>query len=140
MSSDFIVGFPGETDEDFEQTMVLIEELGFDQSFSFVYSQRPGTPAAALPDDVPVEVKKHRLARLQARINEMASAISEAMVGSEQLVLVDGPSRKDPGELTGKTENHRSVTFRGRPEWVGQFVRVRITRGMVNSLKGELVA
>ncbi len=139
LSSDFIVGFPGETEEDFEQTMALIEELGFDQSFSFVYSQRPGTLAAALPDDVPAETKKRRLARLQARINEMASAISEAMVGSEQLVLVDGPSRKDPEELTGKTENHRSVTFRGEPEWVGQFVRVKITRGMVNSLKGEAV-
>jgi tRNA-2-methylthio-N6-dimethylallyladenosine synthase len=137
LSSDFIIGFPGESDEDFEQTMSLIEDINFDQSFSFIYSQRPGTPAAELPDDVSMEVKKARLARLQARINEMASAISAAMVGSEQVVLVNGPSRKNPAELTGKTQNHRSVTFLGDPAWVGRFVRVKITQGFVNSLRGE---
>ncbi len=137
LSSDFIIGFPGESDEDFEQTMALIEDINFDQSFSFIYSQRPGTPAADLPDDVPMEVKKARLARLQARINEMASAISASMIGSEQVVLVDGPSRKNPAELTGKTQNHRSVTFTGKQAWKGRFVRVKITDSYVNSLRGE---
>jgi len=137
MSSDFIIGFPGESDEDFEQTMALIEDIYFDQSFSFIYSQRPGTPAAALPDDVPMEVKKARLARLQARINEMATEISASMVGSELVVLVDGPSRKDPDELTGKSESNRSVTFKGDPAWKGRFVKVKITQSFVNSLKGE---
>jgi len=137
LSSDFIIGFPGESDDDFEQTMALIEEIGFDQSFSFIYSQRPGTPAAELPDDVPMEIKKLRLARLQARINEMASAISASMIGSEQVVLVDGPSRKNPDELTGKTQNHRSVTFTGESGWIGRFVKVKITQGFVNSLRGE---
>ena len=137
LSSDFIIGFPGESDEDFEQTMSLIEDIHFDQSFSFIYSQRPGTPAADLPDDVPQEVKKARLARLQARINEMASAISASMVGSEQIVLVDGPSRKNPEELTGKTQNHRSVTFSGEADWVGRFVTIKITQSFVNSLRGE---
>ena len=137
LSSDFIIGFPGESDDDFEQTMALIEEIGFDQSFSFIYSQRPGTPAAELPDDVPMEAKKLRLARLQARINEMASEISASMIGSEQVVLVDGPSRKNPDELTGKTQNHRSVTFTGESGWIGRFVKVKITQGFVNSLRGE---
>ena len=109
----------------------------FDQSFSFIYSQRPGTPAADLPDDVPMEVKKARLARLQARINDMASAIGASMIGSEQMVLVDGPSRKNPAELTGKTQNHRSVTFVGEHAWKGQFVKVKITDSYVNSLRGE---
>jgi len=139
MSSDFIIGFPGETDEDFEQTMALIEDIYFDQSFSFVYSQRPGTPAAALPDDVPMDIKKARLARLQARINEMATEISASMVGSEQVVLVDGPSRKDPQELTGKTETNRSVTFKGEASWKGRFVKVKITESFVNSLRGEAI-
>jgi len=115
----------------------LIEEVGFDQSFSFIYSQRPGTPAAELPDDVPMEIKKARLARLQARINEMASEISASMVGSEQWVLVDGPSRKNALELSGKTENHRSVTFSGNPNWIGRFVKVKITQSFVNSLRGD---
>lgn len=137
ISSDFIIGFPGETDEDFEQTMALIEDVYFDQSFSFIYSQRPGTPAAALPDDVPMQVKKERLARLQARINQMATEISASMVGSEQVVLVDGPSRKDPEELTGKTETNRSVTFKGEPAWKGRFVKVKITESFVNSLRGD---
>ncbi len=139
MSSDFIIGFPGESDEDFEQTMQLIEDIYFDQSFSFIYSQRPGTPAAALPDDVPMDIKKARLARLQARINEMASEISASMIGSEQVVLVDGPSRKDPQELTGKTETNRSVTFKGEPGWKGRFVKVKITESFVNSLRGEAI-
>jgi len=140
MSSDFIIGFPGETDQDFEDTMQLIEDVGYDQSFSFIYSRRPGTLAASLPDDVPQSVKKQRLARLQARINEMAAAISESMVGSEQRILVEGPSRKDPKELAGRTENNRVVNFAGAPDLVGRFVRVRITRAMPNSLRGELVA
>ncbi len=139
LSSDFIIGFPGETEADFEQTMQLIEDVQFDQSFSFIYSQRPGTPAAALPDDVPMEIKKARLMRLQTRINEMATQISKSMIGSEQVLLVDGPSRKNPNELTGKTPNHRSVTFSGEPGWVGQFVKVRITHSFVNSLRGEAI-
>jgi tRNA-2-methylthio-N6-dimethylallyladenosine synthase len=140
LSSDFIVGFPGETDQDFENTMQLIEDIGFDQSFSFIYSRRPGTPAAALADDVPLDAKKRRLARLQARINEMAAAISAAMVGSEQRILVEGPSKKDPADMAGRTENNRVVNFRGGPELIGGFVRVRITRALPNSLRGELLA
>ncbi|RMG56625.1 MAG: tRNA (N6-isopentenyl adenosine(37)-C2)-methylthiotransferase MiaB [Gammaproteobacteria bacterium] len=140
LSSDFIVGFPGETEEDFEATMRLIEEVGFDHSFSFIYSARPGTPAASMPDDVPLEVKKARLARLQARISEQAMAISESMVGSEQMILVERPSRKDPGQMAGRTENNRVVNFPGSPELIGQFVRVRITEALPNSLRGELVS
>jgi len=140
MSSDFIIGFPGETDADFEATMQLIEDVGYDQSFSFIYSRRPGTLAASLPDDVSVEIKKQRLARLQARINEMAAAISLAMVGSEQRILVEGPSRKDPAEMAGRTENNRVVNFSSEPELIGQFVSVRITQAMPNSLRGELIA
>jgi tRNA-2-methylthio-N6-dimethylallyladenosine synthase len=137
ISSDFIVGFPGETDKDFEATMKLIEEVGFDHSFSFIYSPRPGTPAAELPDDVPAGVKKERLARLQARINEQARAISEAMVGTVQRILVEGPSRKDPAQLSGRTENNRVVNFDGPPELVGQFVDVQITAALPNSLRGR---
>ena len=139
ISSDFIVGFPGETDADFEKTMKLIEDVGFDQSFSFIYSRRPGTPAADLPDDVSDEVKHARLARLQATINANAARISGAMVGTVQKVLVEGPSKKDPAELTGKTENMRSVNFPGNPRLVGQFVDVRITAALTNSLRGEVV-
>src|SRR5690606_16886608 len=113
ISSDFIVGFPGETDEDFEKTMKLIEDVGFDQSFSFICPRRPGTPAADLPDDVSDAAKHARLSRLQATINANAARISEAMVGSIQTVLVEGPSKKNPEELTGKTENMRSVNFPG---------------------------
>ncbi len=137
MSSDFIIGFPGETDEDFAQTMQLIEKVYFDQSFSFIYSARPGTPAAELEDNVSMDVKKERLAQLQARINEMSSEISKSMIGSEQTVLVDGPSRKDPAELTGRTENNRSVLFKGSTDWAGKFVNVDINEGFVNSLRGE---
>jgi tRNA-2-methylthio-N6-dimethylallyladenosine synthase len=139
ISSDFIVGFPGETDEDFEQTMQLIAEVGFDQSFSFIYSPRPGTPAADLPDDVPLELKKARLARLQAKINEQARAISEAMVGTVQKILVEGTSRKNEAEIAGRTENNRVVNFPGDKTLTGQFVEVRITEALPNSLRGELI-
>ena len=139
ISSDFIVGFPGETAADFEKTMKLIEDVGFDQSFSFIYSRRPGTPAADLEDTTSAEEKHARLSRLQAAINDNARRISESMVGSVQKVLVEGPSRKDPNELTGKTENMRSVNFPGHPRLVGQFVDVEITRAMANSLRGRVV-
>jgi tRNA-2-methylthio-N6-dimethylallyladenosine synthase len=139
LSSDFIIGFPGETDADFEDTMKLVTELNFDHSFSFIYSARPGTPAASLPDDVPLAVKKARLARLQAQINEQAAAIGQAMIGSVQRVLVEGPSRKDPAQMSGRTENNRSVNFDGGEELVGRFVDVRITEALPNSLRGELV-
>ncbi|NZA26280.1 tRNA (N6-isopentenyl adenosine(37)-C2)-methylthiotransferase MiaB [Luteimonas sp. SJ-92] len=138
ISSDFIVGFPGETAADFEKTMKLIEDVGFDQSFSFIYSRRPGTPAADLEDTTPSAEKHARLERLQAAINVNARRLSEAMVGSVQSVLVEGPSRKDPNELTGKTENMRSVNFPGHPRLVGQFVDVTITEAMSNSLRGRL--
>ncbi|GHA76441.1 tRNA (N6-isopentenyl adenosine(37)-C2)-methylthiotransferase MiaB [Cognatilysobacter bugurensis] len=139
ISSDFIVGFPGETEADFEKTMKLIEDVGFDQSFSFIYSRRPGTPAADLEDTVSSEEKHARLARLQATINANARRISETMVGSVQTVLVEGPSRKDPNELTGKTENMRSVNFPGHPRLRGQFVEIMITEAMSNSLRGRVV-
>ena len=138
ISSDFIVGFPGETDADFEKTMKLIEDVGFDQSYSFIYSRRPGTPAADLQDDVTSEAKHARLDRLQKHINAHAATISQAMVGSVQRVLVEGPSRKDPNELTGKTENMRPVNFAGHPRLVGQFVDVVITEAMSNSLRGRV--
>src|SRR6478672_9653787 len=130
VSSDFIVGFPGETDADFEQTMKLIEDVGFDQSFSFIFSRRPGTPAANLADDTPDAVKHQRLERLQAAINAHARKISDAMVGSVQTVLVEGPSRKNPREMTGRTENMRYVNFPGDARMVGAFVDVEITQAM----------
>jgi tRNA-2-methylthio-N6-dimethylallyladenosine synthase len=139
VSSDFIVGFPGETDADFEKTMKLIADVGFDQSFSFIYSRRPGTPAADLEDDTPTAVKHARLERLQAYITAHAATISQGMVGSVQRVLVEGPSRKDPNELTGKTENMRSVNFAGHARLVGQFVDVQITDAMSNSLRGRVL-
>ncbi|MGN6313603.1 MAG: tRNA (N6-isopentenyl adenosine(37)-C2)-methylthiotransferase MiaB [Rhodanobacteraceae bacterium] len=138
VSSDFIVGFPGETDADFEQTMKLIEDVGFDQSFSFIYSRRPGTPAANLHDDTPEAVKHQRLERLQATINAQAAKIGEAMVGSVQRVLVTGPSARNPNELTGKTENMRSVNFPGDPRMIGQFVDVTITTALTNSLRARV--
>ena len=138
ISSDFIVGFPGETDADVDRTMRLIEDVGFDQSFSFIYSRRPGTPAADLEDGTTAAEKHARLERLQARINDNARAISEAMVGTVQRVLVEGPSRKDPRELTGKTENMRSVNFLAPPGLVGQFADVVITQAMSNSLRGRI--
>ena len=139
ISSDFIVGFPGETEADFEKTMRLIEDIGFDQSFSFIYSRRPGTPAADLADDLPKPAKQARLERLQKRITAHAATISRAMVGSVQTVLVEGPSRKDPNELTGKTENMRSVNFPAPARLVGQFVDVEITAALSNSLRGRVV-
>ena len=138
ISSDFIVGFPGESEADFEKTMKLIEDVGFDQSFSFIYSRRPGTPAADLEDSVSSEEKHARLSRLQATINDNARSISDSMVGSTQRVLVEGPSKKNPNELTGKTENMRSVNFPAPPRLVGQFVDVVITEAMSNSLRGRV--
>jgi tRNA-2-methylthio-N6-dimethylallyladenosine synthase len=140
LSSDFIVGFPGETGDDFEQTMDLIEAVGFDHSFSFIYSQRPGTPAAALQDDALPGLKKERLARLQARISEMAATISEAMVGNIERILVEKTSRKRDDQLSGRTENNRVVNFDADPSLIGRFVNVRITEALPNSLRGELVA
>jgi tRNA-2-methylthio-N6-dimethylallyladenosine synthase len=139
ISSDFIVGFPGETAGDFEDTMNLIAEIGFDHSFSFVYSARPGTPAAELSDETPDEIKKQRLMLLQARIQENAMRISEAMVGTVEQVLVTGYSKKDPGELAGRTENNRIVNFRcDDHRLIGQFVALRFTQALPNSLRGEL--
>jgi tRNA-2-methylthio-N6-dimethylallyladenosine synthase len=139
ISSDFIVGFPGETERDFEATLKLVEDIGFDQSFSFAYSRRPGTPAANLHDEVPADVASARLQRLQAAINANARRIAEAMVGTVERILVEGPSAKDPTELTGKTENMRNVNFPGHPRLVGQFVDVRITEARTNSLRGEVL-
>jgi len=140
LSSDFIVGFPGETDKDFEDTMKLIEELDFDQSFSFIFSARPGTPAASLPDDLPLEVKKERLARLQQQVNRQAARISHAMVGTMQKVLVEGTSKKDPRQLAGRTENNRVVNFDGHPGLIGGFVELAITEALSHSLRGRLPA
>ena len=138
LSSDFIVGFPGETEADFEATMDLIEDVGFDHSFSFIYSPRPGTPAADLPDDVSYEVKQRRLARLQKRIEEMAWQISRDMVGSVQRILVEGPSKKNVDELFGRTDNNRIVNFAGQPRLIGQFVEVRVSEALPHSLRGEV--
>ncbi|KAB2928917.1 MAG: tRNA (N6-isopentenyl adenosine(37)-C2)-methylthiotransferase MiaB [Candidatus Contendobacter sp.] len=140
LSSDFIVGFPGETERDFEATMALIEDLRFDHSFSFVYSPRPGTPAASLPDPTPLAVKKARLARLQARIEELARDVSRRMVGTTQRVLVERPARKDDRQLAGRTENNRVVNFDGPAHLIGQFAEVAITEALPNSLRGRLVA
>ena len=139
LSSDFIVGFPGETAEDFEKTMKLIDDVGFDASFSFVYSTRPGTPAADLADDTPQELKFERLQRLQKRIDDLAQAVSQAMVGSVQRVLVESLSRKDDKELAGRTDNNRIVNFEGNPRLINGFVDVRITAAQPHSLRGEIV-
>ena len=138
ISSDFIVGFPGESDTDFEATMKLIEEVGFDASFSFLYSRRPGTPAAELPDPTPHEVKLERLQRLQARINLQAQTLSRGMIGTRQSVLIEGASRKDAAELCGRTANNRMVNFPGPQDLIGQFVNVTITAALAHSLRGEL--
>jgi len=140
LSSDFIIGFPGETEADFEQTMKLINDIGFDHSYSFVYSARPGTPAASLDDSVEMQIKKDRLARLQQRINEQAQAISEAMVDTVQRILVERPSRKDKSQMAGRTENNRVVNFEGSQNLIGCFVDVRITRALPNSLQAEFIA
>jgi len=140
LSSDFIVGFPGETDADFEATMQLITSLQYDHSYSFIYSPRPGTPAAAMEDDVSMDVKKQRLARLQETICQQSAAYSQAMVGSIQTILVERLARKNLGQLAGHTENNRVVNFAGDAALIGQFVQVRITSALPNSLRGELVA
>lgn len=139
LSSDFIIGFPGESDKDFAETMNLIREIGFDHSFSFIFSARPGTPAASLADETSAEDKKARLAELQALIIEQASSISQAMVGSVQRVLVEGPSRKKDSEICGRTENNRVVNFAGDTTLAGRFVDVTITEARPNSLRGEFV-
>jgi tRNA-2-methylthio-N6-dimethylallyladenosine synthase len=136
ISSDFIIGFPGETENDFDQTMKLVEDIGFDTSFSFIYSQRPGTPAAFMADDVPEEVKKNRLSILQSRILQFAAEISQSMVGTTQSVLIEGFSRKDEEMLSGRTENNRVVNFSGPKELIGQFAPVMITEALNNSLRG----
>ena len=142
ISTDIIVGFPGETDQDFIATMNLVADAGFDQSFSFLYSRRPGTPAASLPDDITQEVKQQRLSLLQQRLNEQARRISAAMVGSRQRVLVERPARRNPRQLAGRTDNNRWVNFDGPPEspqsLIGQFADVLITEAMPNSLRGRL--
>jgi len=139
LASDFIVGFPGETEADFAATLKLIEEVGFDASFSFLYSPRPGTPAAGMADDTPQAVKSERLHRLQALVDGQAAAISAAMVDTLQKVLVEGPSRKDPNELAGRTDNNRVVNFPAPSRLIGQMVEVRITKALPHSLRGEAV-
>jgi len=138
VTSDFIIGFPGETEADFEDTMNLIHEIGFDNSFSFIYSPRPGTPAAQLPDNVSMEIKKQRLVVLQNRILLNTKRFSEAMIGTDQPIVVTGPSRKNPDKLSGRTENNRVVNFVGSPDLIGQLINVYITDALPNSLKGEL--
>jgi tRNA-2-methylthio-N6-dimethylallyladenosine synthase len=139
ISSDFIIGFPGETNQDFQDTMDLITEIGFDQSFSFIYSKRPGTPAAGFPDDVLLATKKARLNILQTRINQQAQAISQRMIGTVQSILVEGPSRRNTDELCGRTENNRIVNFTGSRDLTGIFVNLLITEALPNSLRGKLV-
>ena len=139
MSSDFIIGFPGETDDDFEATMNLIKAVDFDLSFSFIYSARPGTPAADMIDDISDDVKKQRLQILQDRISQQALRIARQMLNTEQRILVEGPSKKNPMELRGRTENNRIVNFVAPHTVIGQFVDVKITDVYANSLRGELV-
>jgi tRNA-2-methylthio-N6-dimethylallyladenosine synthase len=139
LSTDLIVGFPGETDEDFQRTLDLVHEIGFDQSFSFIYSPRPGTPAASLPDDATHEQKQARLARLQAQLDAQARAISERMVGTVQRVLVERPAKKDSRELAGRTENNRWVNFAGPARLIQRFADVFVTEALPHSLRGRLV-
>lgn len=138
ISTDIIVGFPGETDKDFQDTMDLVEEIGFDNSFSFIYSKRPGTPAANFPDDTPMSVKKQRLQQLQARLQSQAEAYSKSMVSSTQRVLITGLSKKNKAELAGRTECNRVVNFLGPKDLIGQFANVAITEALPNSLRGRL--
>ncbi len=139
MSSDFIIGFPGETDKDFEATMKLLSDINYDMSFSFIYSARPGTPAAEIVDEVPLATKKQRLQLLQQRLNQQSQEHARKMVGSVQRILVEGPSKKDPMQLKGRTENNRVVNFDGQREMIGQFVDVTITEALPNSMRGILV-
>jgi tRNA-2-methylthio-N6-dimethylallyladenosine synthase len=138
LSSDFIIGFPGETEADFEATMKLIDDIGFDSSFSFIFSPRPGTPAAEMADGTSHEIKLARLSRLQKRIEEQAQVVSESMVGTLQRILVEGPSKKNPQELAGRTDNNRVVNFAGNPRQIGHFITVRITSALPHSLRGEV--
>ncbi|HKB82162.1 MAG TPA: tRNA (N6-isopentenyl adenosine(37)-C2)-methylthiotransferase MiaB [Burkholderiales bacterium] len=138
IASDFIVGFPGETESDFEQTMKLVEEIGFDDSYSFMYSPRPGTPAAGFADQVPLDIKQARLARLQALLEASAKAISERMVGNVERILVEGASRRNPRELAGRTSNNRVVNFSGSNRQVGDFIDVHITAALAHTLRGEV--
>jgi tRNA-2-methylthio-N6-dimethylallyladenosine synthase len=140
VTSDFIVGFPGETEQDFEATMKLIDEVGFDNSFSYLYSPRPGTPAAEMRDDTPQEVKAARLKRLQDRIMEQEEGVAQTMLGSVQRVLVEGLSRKDIQELAGRTDNNRVVNFPGTRDMIGCFAMVKITQVVRHTLRGELVS
>ena len=133
------MGFPGEGDREFQETMNLIRDVNYDLSFSFIYSARPGTPAADLPDTTPMEVKKQRLAILQDRINQQAQSISRGMVGTRQRLLITGPSRKDPSEIQGRTENNRVVNLKGDTALTGQFVDAMIGQALPNSLRGELL-
>lgn len=139
ISSDFIIGFPGETDADFEATMKLIEAVYFDESFSFIYSPRPGTPAADLPDDTPQAIKLERLHRLQEKIAQHATSISQNMVGTTQRILIEGYSKKSADELCGRTENNRMVNFIGDPNRIGQFIDIKITAALPHSLRGEIL-
>ncbi|MCC6160620.1 MAG: tRNA (N6-isopentenyl adenosine(37)-C2)-methylthiotransferase MiaB [Nitrosomonas sp.] len=139
ISSDFIIGFPGETDDDFEATMKLIDDINFDESFSFIYSPRPGTPASDLPDDTPHQTKLTRLYRLQEKIQLNAQTISQAMVDTVQRILVEGPSKKDPGELYGRTDNNRVVNFAGRAKLIGSFIDIRITAVSSHTLRGQIL-
>jgi tRNA-2-methylthio-N6-dimethylallyladenosine synthase len=139
LSTDFIVGFPGETEDDFAKMMKLVEDVGYDASFSFIFSPRPGTPAANLTDDTPHAVKLKRLQHLQAVLEENVRRISASRVGTVQRILVEGPSRKDPNELMGRTECNRIVNFKGAPRLVGQMVDVTITEALPHSLRGEVV-
>ena len=140
ISTDIIVGFPGETDQDFQATMDLVEEIGFDNSFSFIYSKRPGTPAANLPDDTPMEIKKQRLQQLQARLQSQANEFSQSMLGSTQKVLVTGLSKKSKAELAGRTECNRVVNFIGPADLIGQFINVSITEALPNCLRGRVTS
>ena len=140
ISSDFIVGFPGETEADFDATLKLIEDVGFDSSFSFIYSPRPGTPAAELPDDTPQAVKLARLQTLQAKIEANAQAISQSMIGTRQRILIEGAARRDANELAGRTDNHRMVNFTGARSLVGEFADVTITAALPHSLRGEIAS
>lgn len=139
ISTDIIIGFPGETDDDFQATLNLVHEIGFDHSYSFIYSKRPGTPASQLPDDVPIEIKKKRLSILQSRIQQKANEISESMLDTEQNILVTGPSKKREKELSGRTENNRVVNFIGPRSLIGQMITVKITEVRPNSLRGKVL-
>lgn len=139
LSSDFIIGFPGETEEEFEDTLSLIEQVGFDFSYSFIYSARPGTPAAELADDISEDVKKQRLSKLKARLDQMTIDVSKSMVNTVQTLLVEGVSKKSPLQMTGRTENNRVVNFTAHPRLAGQFVDVMITEALPNSLRGRLL-